>query len=134
MYYQRWKSTDEQEKKANEEKQRLAQVEAEKKLRAERIAKGEIVVDPLDEQQAAQDAQYDAEFNRKPASVAPSTAANKKVEDKIDLKEVEMIPARGAIKDEVGVDACWVRIQGDDMTVWGDVMGDAFNSHDLCDR
>ena len=39
---------DEEEKRANAEKQRLAQIDAEKKLRTERIAKGEIVVDPLD--------------------------------------------------------------------------------------
>lgn len=88
------KAAEEQERKVAAEKQRLAQMQAEKKLRAERIAKGEIVVDPLDEEQAALDAKHDEEF-RKPASVETNTqAVNKKIEDKIDLKEVEFVPAK----------------------------------------
>lgn len=85
---------DEEERKAEAERQRLAQVEAEKKLRAERIAKGEIVVDPLDEQQANVEAKLDGEY-RLPASVAPApVAAKKAVEEKIDLKDIENIPAK----------------------------------------
>jgi len=85
---------DEEERKAEAEKMRLAQVEAEKKLRAERIAKGEIVVDPLDEQQANVEAKNDGDF-RMPASTKPAPVAVKKtVEEKIDLKDVENIPAK----------------------------------------
>jgi flagellar L-ring protein precursor FlgH len=86
---------DEEERKAEAEKQRLAQVEAEKKLRAERIAKGEIVVDPLDEQQANVEARNDGDF-RMPASTKAVAMAPKKaaVEEKIDLKDVENIPAK----------------------------------------
>ena len=87
------KQAEEDEAKAAEQKRRLAQLEAEKKLRQERIAKGEIVVDPLDEEQAAMDAQAAEEAARKPAAVAANANKNMK-EDKIDLKEVELIPAK----------------------------------------
>lgn len=87
------KQAEEDEAKANEQKLRLAQLEAEKKLREERIAKGEIVVDPLDEEQMAMDAQTAEAAARKPASVAANANKNVK-EDKIDLKEIELIPAK----------------------------------------
>lgn len=86
---------EDEAKKSAEQKARLAQVEAEKKLRAERIAKGEIVVDPLDEASLAQEEEAALEAARNPASV-PEVAANSKkaAEDKLDLKEVENIPVR----------------------------------------
>lgn len=80
-------------KHAAEQKLRLSQLEEEKKLRAERIAKGEIVVDPMDEQAAALEVQAQEEAARKPASVA--TAADKAApQEKIDLKDVESIPSK----------------------------------------
>lgn len=86
---------EDEAKKAAEQKARLAQVEAEKKLRAERIAKGEIVVDPLDEASLAQEEEAALEAARNPASVPAASANAKKVaEDKLDLKEVEIIPVR----------------------------------------
>lgn len=87
------RTAEEEEKKATAEKQRLAQIQAEKQLRAERIAKGEIVVDPLEEEQANFDAQAAADA-RKPASAADVVTNPKKVEEKIDLKEVESVPAK----------------------------------------
>lgn len=85
---------EEDEKKAQAEKQRLAQIEEEKKLRAQQIANGEVVVDPMGEEQqkldqetATASAQADA---RKPASVAKKD--NK--EDKVDLKDVAFIPSK----------------------------------------
>ncbi len=87
------KISEEENKKAEEKRQRLAQLEAERKLRVDRIAKGEIVVDPLDEQ-ATEEALLAAESaERKPASVA-SDANKKTIDEKIDLKEVESIPVR----------------------------------------
>jgi flagellar L-ring protein precursor FlgH len=83
---------DEEEKRASIERQKLAQIQAEKQLRAERIAKGEIVVDPLDEQQEALDMQTAEAAARAPASAG--VGADKKAEDKIDLKEVETVPAK----------------------------------------
>lgn len=88
---------DEESKKAAEQKQRLAQLEAEKKLRAERIAKGEIVVDPLDEASAAQEEEAALEAARQPANVPGAITATKDkkaADEKIDLKEVENIPVR----------------------------------------
>lgn len=87
------KQAEEENAKATEQKLRLSQLEAEKKLRAERIAKGEIVVDPLDEEQMALEAQAAEAAARKPASVAVNANKNAK-EDKIDLKEIELIPAK----------------------------------------
>ena len=99
---------DEEEKRATAEKQRLAQIEAEKKLRAERIAKGEIVVDPLDEGQSDAEAAKPAMDARLPASLATAPAAGKKaVEEKIDLKEVESIPAK--IVEKVSNDTYRIR-------------------------
>jgi flagellar L-ring protein precursor FlgH len=86
---------EEEEKKAVERKQRLAQAEAEKKLRAERIAKGEIVVDPLEEQQTDSTSRAEEAADAAVASRSPAAVNNKdKKEDKIDLKEVESIPAK----------------------------------------
>lgn len=87
---------EEDEKKAAEEKVRLAQIEEEKKLRAERIARGEIVVDPMEEQDAAFMAAAEtdktkADDKRKPASVAENKKAK---EEKIDLKDIESIPSK----------------------------------------
>lgn len=88
---------EEDAKKAEEEKQRLALLEEEKKLRAERIAKGEIVVDPMDGMEPlAQTKTPDKteDDQRKPASATAATFVNKKeIEDKVDLKEVENIPS-----------------------------------------
>lgn len=85
---------EEDAKIAEEEKLRLAQIEEEKKLRAERIANGEIVVDPMDEQEM-KDLEKLAEKtsapSRKPASVV--TNKNEKIE-KIDLKDIENIPSK----------------------------------------
>jgi flagellar L-ring protein precursor FlgH len=85
---------EEDSKRAEEEKIRLAQVEEEKKLRAERIAKGELVVDPMEEEQFQQKAMADAKAAtdlRKPAAVASNK--NEK-EEKFDLKDVESIPSK----------------------------------------
>jgi flagellar L-ring protein FlgH len=92
---------EEEEKRAAAEKVRLSQLE-EKKLRAEQIAKGEIVVDPveearLEEQQKAEEAEAKAMAlaeSRKPASVAGSDAKKDAKDDKIDLKDVESIPSK----------------------------------------
>ncbi len=89
--------SDDESKKAAEQKQRLAQLEAEKKLRAERIAKGEIVVDPLDEAAANQEEEAALEAARQPANVPGAIGATKNknaTDDKIDFKEVENIPVR----------------------------------------
>lgn len=85
---------DEDAKNAEAEKQRLAQIEEEKKLRAERIANGEIVVDPMDEQEMndlAKSTEKTTAASRKPASVAVNK--NEKAE-KIDLKDIENIPSK----------------------------------------
>lgn len=87
------RQAEEEEAKVSEQKRRLAQLEAEKKLREERIAKGEIVVDPLDEEQFAIEQQAAEAAARKPASVAAAANKNTK-DDKIDLKEIELIPAK----------------------------------------
>ena len=83
---------DEESKKAEKERERLAQIQEEKKLRAERIAKGELVVDPMDEQIAEMEAKANEEAARAPASVAG--AAKAVPEEKIDLKDVESIPSK----------------------------------------
>ena len=82
---------EEDAKHATAEKLRLSQLQEEKKLRAERIAKGEIVVDPMDEAQNELDAKA-IEAARAPASIA--SAAKSPVEEKIDLKDVELIPSK----------------------------------------
>lgn len=85
---------EEDSKNAEAERMRLAQEEEEKKLRAERIAKGELVVDPMEEEAFQEKAKVDAKAAteaRKPASV--SSNKNDK-EEKFDLKEVELIPSK----------------------------------------
>lgn len=79
---------------AEEDKMRLAQHEAEKKFRAEQIAKGIIKVDAEQEAAfAALEAQYLAS-HRAPASVATGASKDDPKADKIDLKEIEMIPSK----------------------------------------
>jgi flagellar L-ring protein precursor FlgH len=85
---------EEDSKRAEEEKIRLAQAEEEKKLRADRIAKGELVVDPMEEEEFQKKAMADAKAAtdlRKPAAVASNK--NEK-EEKFDLKDVESIPSK----------------------------------------
>ncbi len=86
--------SEEDSKKAEEDKLRLAQLEDEKKLRAERIANGEIVVDPMDEKEYERKmaAEAKAITARKPASVAASDKKDK--EERVDIKEVELIPSK----------------------------------------
>lgn len=84
------KKAEEESKKAEEEKQRLAEVEEQKKVKAEMIAKGDWVEDPFE-------GQYPQDLDRKPAAVAePVAVANKepKKEEKIDLKEIDLIPSK----------------------------------------
>ena len=88
---------EEDVQKAEEEKRRLALLEEEKKLRAEKIAKGEILIDPMADT-------YPPEPERKPASdvtektkAEAKTEAKKEVEvkeEKVDLKEVDLIPSQ----------------------------------------
>jgi|GEM_PF-478422 len=85
---------EEEQQKSEAETQRLAQAEEEKKLRAERIARGEIVVDPMEEleqmEQNKTTALKTAE-DRKPASTTNSKATK---DEKIDLKDIENIPSK----------------------------------------
>lgn len=84
------KRAEEDAKKAEQEKIRLAQIEEQKKLKAEMIAKGELIEDPFE-------GQYPQDLERKPAAVEPvAPVAEKKPEkeEKIDLKEIEMIPSK----------------------------------------
>ncbi len=78
---------EEDAKKAEEEKVRLAQLQEEKKLKDEQIAKGEVVVDPFA-------GQYPPEPDRKPAAVAAAIPTVPAIEEKIDLKEIELIPSK----------------------------------------
>lgn len=90
---------EEDAKKAEEEKIRLAQVEEQKKLKAEMIAKGELVEDPFE-------GQYPQDLERKPASVPETPAVAEKKpekEEKIDLKEVELIPSKVVEKVSDGI-------------------------------
>lgn len=82
--------SEENIKKAEAEKMRLAQVEEEKKLRQARIARGEIVVDPMEEEQNSAMVMTAAE-SRKPAGEVVSKAEK---EEKTDLKEIENIPSK----------------------------------------
>lgn len=79
--------------RAEAEKMRLAQIEEEKALRAQKIARGEIVIDPMEEQMRdlAVPSSKVAADGRKPAGAA-ATKAEK--EEKIDLKDIESIPSR----------------------------------------
>lgn len=79
--------------KAEAEKMRLAQIEEEKVLRAQKIARGEIVIDPMEEQMkelSVPSAKVAAD-TRKPAGTAAGKAEK---EEKIDLKDIESIPSR----------------------------------------
>ncbi len=79
--------------KAEVEKMRLSQIEEEKKLRAQKIARGEIVIDPMDEQLkdlSAASEKSDLAL-RKPAGVE---VAKNEAEEKIDLKDIESIPSK----------------------------------------
>lgn len=97
---------EEDQKKAEEEKARLAQIEEEKKLRAEQIARGEIVVDPMEEEQLFnQQKQEKANDSRKPSSVA----SKPEKEEKIDLKEIESIPSK--IVEKISADTYRIRGQ-----------------------
>ncbi len=87
---------EEDAKKAEADKIRLAQVEEEKKLRAERIAKGEIVVDPYE-------SQFPTEAPRAPAAVAPVASVAKKEIEKVDLKELDFIPSKIVEKMSDGI-------------------------------
>lgn len=81
------KQADEDSKKADAEKIRLAQVEEEKKLQAERVAKGEIVPALSADMYAPE-----PEAKREPAQEKKPVVAEK--EEKIDLKDIEMVPSR----------------------------------------
>ncbi len=77
--------------RAEAEKMRLSQIEEEKTLRAQKIARGEIVIDPMEEQMNDGAVAKAAADSRKPAGMAASKAEK---EDKIDLKDIENIPSR----------------------------------------
>ncbi len=99
---------EEDQKKAEEEKARLAQIEEEKKLRAEQIARGEIVVDPMEEEQLFNQQKADKPADaRKPSSAAAPVKIEK--EEKIDLKEVENIPSK--IVEKISADTYRIRGQ-----------------------
>lgn len=84
---------EEEEKKSQAEKQRLAQAEEEKKLRAERIARGDIVVDPMEELEQTDKNKSEKNNSDKRKLAGISENRNTK-EDKVDLKEVENIPSK----------------------------------------
>lgn len=87
--------SEEDAKQAEEEKLRLAQLEEERKFRAEQIARGEIEVDPVQEAQLAALEEKLLADARKPASVAATDEKPKDAKaDKIDLKEIELIPSK----------------------------------------
>lgn len=79
--------------KAEAEKRRLAQIEEEKILRAQKIARGEIVIDPMEEQmkELTPSTAKVAADERKPAGIV---AGKGEKEEKIDLKDIENIPSR----------------------------------------
>lgn len=79
--------------KAEAEKMRLAQIEEEKNLRAQKIARGEIVIDPMEEQmkELSAPSAKAAVDTRKPAGTIAEKAEK---EEKIDLKDIENIPSR----------------------------------------
>lgn len=78
---------------AEAEKMRLAQIEEEKILRAQKIARGEIVIDPMEEQmkELAMPIAKAAADTRKPAGALTSKAEK---EERVDLKDIENIPSR----------------------------------------
>lgn len=84
--------SEEDAKKAEAEKIRLAQAEEEKKLRARKIARGEIVIDPMDEQAETLSASDKVAVGaRKPAGAGGLKGEK---EEKIDLKDIENIPSK----------------------------------------
>lgn len=85
--------SEEDADKAEAEKLRMAQVEEEKKLHAQKIARGEIVIDPMEEQlkELSTTSDKTSVASRKPASTG---AAKIEKEDKIDLKDIESIPSK----------------------------------------
>ncbi len=89
-------AAEEETKKADAEKLRLSQIEEEKKLREERLARGEVVP----ELNADMYAPEPESAQRTPAEATP-TASTK--EEKIDLKDVELIPSRIVEKREDGL-------------------------------
>jgi flagellar L-ring protein FlgH len=93
------KKAEEDAKKAEQERQRLAQIEEEKRLKAEAIARGDLMPDPFE-------GQYPQDLERKPAAVPePEKVAEKPAEkaEKIDLKEIEMIPSKVVEKLSEGI-------------------------------
>lgn len=72
--------------KADAEKLRLSQIEEEKKLREERVARGEVVPDRNADMYAPE-----PESAQRAPAVAPVVVEK---EEKIDLKDVEIIPSR----------------------------------------
>ncbi len=89
---------DEDAKKAEKEKVRLAQVEEEQKFKAEQIAAGILVEDPFE-------GQYPGDAERKPAAEepAPVVAKDSEKEEKIDLKELDLIPSKVVEKMADGI-------------------------------
>lgn len=93
------KKAEEDAKKAEQERLRLAQIQEEKRLKAEAIARGDLMPDPFE-------GQYPQDLERKPAAVPePEKVAEKPVEkaEKIDLKEIEMIPSKVVEKLSEGI-------------------------------
>ncbi len=93
------KKAEEDEKKAEQERLRLAQIQEEKRLKAEAIARGDLMPDPFE-------GQYPQDLERKPAAVPePEKVAEKVSEkaEKIDLKEIESIPSKVVEKLSEGV-------------------------------
>lgn len=93
------KKAEEDAKKAEQERLRLAQIEEEKRLKAEAIARGDLMPDPFE-------GQYPQDLERKPAALPePEKVVEKPVEkaEKIDLKEIEMIPSKVVEKLSEGV-------------------------------
>lgn len=91
---QRLKAEDEQ-KKIEAHRQKLAQMEEERKLRLEKIARGEIVVDPLEEKELMNPIKDDAVTGIDSRSPAAANEAKYNIKDeKVDLKEVASIPSK----------------------------------------
>ncbi len=103
------KQAEEDVKKAQEEKQKLALIEEEKKLMAEKIAKGEILVDPMASTYAPEPVRQPAASEKtkneaaKPAAKPETSAAAADKEEKVDLKEIESIPCQIVEKTPEGL-------------------------------
>lgn len=80
------KQAEEDAKKTEVEKARLAQLDEEKKMQAERTARGEKIMNEADMYAP------EPEVARAPAAVEPKPVAEK--EEKIDLKDIELIPSK----------------------------------------